>query len=64
MKMSSNFQSSNGVLRCYSELITLPTYIERFNYLKLGGKVGADSIAISISNSIIVIRCGDPAETL
>lgn len=29
--------------RCYSELITLPTYIERFNYLKLGGRVGADT---------------------
>ena len=30
-------------LRRYSELIKLPTYIERFNYLKLGGKVGADT---------------------
>ncbi len=30
-------------IRTYSELITLPTYIERFNYLKLGGRVGADT---------------------
>lgn len=30
------------VLR-YSELITLQTYEERFNYLKLGGRVGADT---------------------
>lgn len=30
-------------IKTYSELITLPTYIERFNYLKLGGRVGADT---------------------
>ena len=30
-------------LRSYSELITIPSYIERFNYLKLGGRVGADT---------------------
>lgn len=29
--------------RTYSELSTLPTFIERFNYLKLGGRVGADT---------------------
>lgn len=32
-KMNSNF-------RCYSELITLPTFKKRFNYLKLNGAVG------------------------
>lgn len=26
--------------RCYSELITLPTFQERFEYLKLGGTIG------------------------
>lgn len=30
-------------LRTYSKLITLPTYLERFNYLKLGGRVGKDT---------------------
>ena len=30
-------------LKCYSELITLPTYLERFNYLKLGGLVGQET---------------------
>lgn len=30
-------------IRSYSELITLPTFEERFRYLKLGGKVGADT---------------------
>ena len=29
--------------RCYSELITLPTFKERFEYLKLGGRVGKDT---------------------
>ena len=33
----------NTTIRTYSELITLPTYIERFNYLKLGSKVGVDT---------------------
>lgn len=28
-------------IRCYSELITLPTFIERYRYLKIGGRVGA-----------------------
>lgn len=27
-------------IRTYSELILLPTFMERYNYLKLGGKVG------------------------
>lgn len=30
----------NSNLRCYSELITLPTFKQRFNYLKLNGRVG------------------------
>lgn len=29
--------------RCYSELITIPTYKERYEYLKLNGRVGADT---------------------
>ena len=28
------------ITRCYSELITLPTFKQRFNYLKLNGLVG------------------------
>lgn len=35
--------NTNSIVRCYSELITLPTHAERFNYLKLGGRVGADT---------------------
>lgn len=30
-------------IRTYSELITLPTYLDRFNYLKLGGRVGRET---------------------
>lgn len=30
-------------MRTYSELITLPTFEERFEYLKLDGKVGEDT---------------------
>lgn len=30
-------------IRTYSELILIPTFIERFRYLKLGGKVGEET---------------------
>ena len=30
-------------IRTYSELIALPTFLERFRYLKLGGKVGEET---------------------
>lgn len=30
-------------IRTYSELITIPTFIERFEYLKLGGSVGNET---------------------
>lgn len=30
-------------IRTYSELITIPTFEERFNYLKLGGRVGEET---------------------
>lgn len=31
------------MLRTYSELITIPTFEDRFNYLKLNGQVGSDT---------------------
>ena len=34
---------SKKIIRTYSELILLPTFEERFEYLKLGGKVGEDT---------------------
>jgi hypothetical protein len=30
-------------IKCYSELIVIPTFIERYQYLKIGGRVGADT---------------------
>lgn len=30
-------------IKTYSELITIPTFIERYYYLKIGGKVGEDT---------------------
>ena len=36
MKMTTN-------IRTYSELITLPTFKERYEYLRLGGRVGEDT---------------------
>ena len=33
-------------IRTYSELIRLPTFEERFEYLKLGGEVGKDTFGI------------------
>ena len=33
----------NGMIRTYSELITIPTFEERFQYLKLGGRVGEET---------------------
>ena len=34
---------SMKIIRTYSELIRLPTFIDRFRYLKLDGTVGADT---------------------
>lgn len=33
----------NTMIRTYSELITIPTFIERYRYLRLGGKVGEET---------------------
>lgn len=43
MKRSFDNDFINPSIRTYSELITFPTFEERFKYLKLGGKVGADT---------------------
>lgn len=33
----------NTIIRTYTELMTLPTFIERFRYLKLGGVIGEET---------------------
>ena len=30
-------------IKTYSEVIELPTFLERFDYLKLGGRVGEET---------------------
>lgn len=30
-------------IKTYSELITLPTFLERYNYLRIGGRVGEET---------------------
>ena len=35
--------NSSTSIRTYSELILLPTFLERFEYLKLGGQVGRET---------------------
>lgn len=33
----------SSIIRCYSDLILLPSFKERYEYLKLGGKVGEET---------------------
>lgn len=33
----------DGLIKTYSEAILLPTFIERYRYLKIGGSVGAET---------------------
>lgn len=33
-------------MRTYSELMAIPTYIERYRYLRLGGKVGKETFGV------------------
>ena len=61
------------MLRTYSELIKIPTFMERFRYLKLNGRVGEDTFGFDrylnqefyrsyewrrLRNEIIVRDCG------
>lgn len=34
---------TSTTIKCYSELILIPTFEERYEYLKLSGRVGADT---------------------
>lgn len=57
MSMSTNKDHSGQLIRTYSELITLPTFEERFEYLKLGGRVGAETFGFDRSlNQILYQR--------
>lgn len=43
MKTNTN---TNMNIRAYSELITLPTFEERFEYLRLNGQVGSETFGV------------------
>lgn len=60
-------------IRTYSELVTLPTFEERFKYLKLNGKVGEETFGfdrylnqifyksyawLKVRDSVIIRDCG------
>lgn len=40
MRVNRVVTMTNTMIRTYSELITLPTFEERYRYLRLGGRVG------------------------
>ena len=41
--MMKEMKTTTGNIRTYSEMITLKTYEERFDYLKIGGRVGLET---------------------
>lgn len=48
---------SNSTIRTYSELITLPTFEERFEYLRLNGRVGEETFGYDrIINQLLYQR--------
>lgn len=47
------------MIRTYSELITIPTFIDRFRYLQLGGKVGAETFGYDRYLNQILYRTGE-----
>ena len=43
MVVIMRIMKSSTIIRTYSEIITLPTFEERFRYLKLGGRIGEET---------------------
>ena len=50
-------------MRTYSELITLPTFQERFEYLKLDGKIGEDTFGFDRYFNQILYRSPEWKDT-
>lgn len=48
-----------GNKRCYSELITIPTFAERYEYLKLGGAVGVETFGFDRYLNQILYRSAE-----
>lgn len=47
------------ITRTYSELIALPTFLERYRYLKLGGIVGAETFGYERYLNQILYQSGE-----
>lgn len=47
MKLTKVMKTMKTIIRTYSELITLPTFMERYKYLRIGGTVGADTFGFN-----------------
>lgn len=73
MKLMKAMKTMKTIIRTYSELITLPTFMERYKYLRIGGTVGTDTFGFdrylnqafykseewkSIRRHIIIRDCG------
>ncbi len=73
MKLMKVMKTMKTIIRTYSELITLPTFMERYKYLQIGGTVGADTFGFdrylnqafykseewkSIRRHVIIRDCG------
>lgn len=73
MKLTKVMKTMNTIIRTYSELITLPTFMERYKYLRIGGTVGTDTFGFdrylnqvfyksdewkSIRRHVIIRDCG------
>ena len=41
--VTADKETTMGSIRCYSELVLLPTFEERYEYLRLGGGVGKET---------------------
>ena len=46
-------------IKTYSELIALPTFLERFNYLKIGGKVGQETFGYDRYLNQVLYKSGE-----
>ena len=73
MKLMKVMKTMKTIIRTFSELITLPTFMERYKYLRIGGTVGADTFGFdrylnqafykseewkSIRRHVIIRDCG------
>ena len=69
----TTMKTMKTIIRTYSELITLPTFMERYKYLRIGGTVGTDTFGFdrylnqvfyksdewkSIRRHVIIRDCG------